>query len=188
MLFLASKKQKKSPKTLIHKDLRDLWNALRAWNTLRVWNALRRVRRFISFHIATKEKYFTIHEVNFFTFGVRRIFHLKHYRFYDIINSSINKNLTRRYQSEKAIKKIIIKTACTRFDSFHKHNLLFSILSFYQAILHEEMSFFIIKNLFSYLCFGCCIDVCWIILIHRNRRNFTCVDGHCNELRFLQIL
>ena len=93
-----------------------------------------------------------------------------------------------RFQSEKAIKKIIIKTACTRFDSFHKHNLLFSILSFYQAILHEEMSFFIIKSLFSYLCFGCCIDVCWIILIHRNRRNFTCVDGHCNELRFLQIL
>jgi hypothetical protein len=41
-----------------------------------------------------------------------------------------------RFQSEKAIKKIIIKTACTRFDSFHKHNLLFSILSFYQAILH----------------------------------------------------
>ena len=106
----------------------------------------------------------------------------------DIINYTINKNLTRRFQSEKAIKKIIIKTACTRFDSFHKHNLLFSILSFYQAILHEEMSFFIIKSLFSYLCFGCCIDVCWIILIHRNRRNFTCVDGHCNELRFLQIL
>ena len=93
-----------------------------------------------------------------------------------------------RFQSEKTIKKIIIKTACTRFDSFHKHNLLFSILSFYQAILHEEMSFFIIKSLFSYLCFGCCIDVCWIILIHRNRRNFTCVDGYCNELRFLQIL
>ena len=93
-----------------------------------------------------------------------------------------------RFQSEKAIKKIIIKTACTRFDSFHKHNLLFSILSFYQAILHEEMSFFIIKSLFSYLCFVCCIDACWIILIHRNRRNFTCVDGHCNELRFLQIL
>ena len=93
-----------------------------------------------------------------------------------------------RFQSEKAINKIIIKTACTRFDSFHKHNLLFSILSFYQAILHEEMSFFIIKSLFSYLCFGCCIDVCWIILIHRNRRNFTCVDGYCNELRFLQIL
>ena len=93
-----------------------------------------------------------------------------------------------RFQSEKAIKKIIIKTACTHFDSFYKHNLLFSILSFYQAILHEEMSFFIIKSLFSYLCFGCCIDVCWIILIHRNRRNFTCVDGYCNELRFLQIL
>ena len=34
--------------------LRDLWNALRAWNTLRVWNALRRVRGFISFHIATE--------------------------------------------------------------------------------------------------------------------------------------
>ena len=76
--------------------LRDLWNALRAWNTLRVWNALRRVRGFISFHIATKEQYFTIHEVNYFTFGVSRIFHLKHYRFYDIINSSINKNLQER--------------------------------------------------------------------------------------------
>ena len=50
------------------------------------------------------------------------------------------------------------------------------------------MSFFIIKSLFSYLCFGCCIDVCWIILIHRNCCNFTCVDGYCNELRFLQIL
>ena len=46
-----------------------------------------------SFHIATKEQYFTIHEVNYFTFGASRIFHLKHYRFYDIINSSINKNL-----------------------------------------------------------------------------------------------
>ena len=55
--------------------LRDLWNALRAWNTLRVWNALRRVRGFISFHIATKEQYFTISEGNYFTFGISRIFH-----------------------------------------------------------------------------------------------------------------
>ena len=41
------------------------------------------------------EQYFTIHEVNYFTFGVRRIFHLKYYRFFDIINSPINKNLWR---------------------------------------------------------------------------------------------
>jgi len=38
---------------------------------------LRRVGERILFHIATKEQYFTIHEVNYFTFGVSRIFHLK---------------------------------------------------------------------------------------------------------------
>ena len=35
---------------------------------------LRRVRGFISFHIATKEQYFTIHEVNYFTFGIAEYF------------------------------------------------------------------------------------------------------------------
>ena len=40
---------------------------------------------FISFHIATKEQYFTIHAVNYFTFGTSRIFHLKNERYYDII-------------------------------------------------------------------------------------------------------
>ena len=45
------------------------------------------------FTLRPKEKYFTIHKVNYFTFGVSRIFHLKHNRFYDKINSSINKNL-----------------------------------------------------------------------------------------------
>ena len=39
---------------------------------------------FIS-HCDRRAQYFTIHEVNYFTFGVSRIFHLKNERFYDII-------------------------------------------------------------------------------------------------------
>ena len=61
--------------------LRDLWNALRAWNTLRVWNALRRVRGFISFHIATigsnisqflQENYFTYANTEYFAWKYRK--------------------------------------------------------------------------------------------------------------------
>ena len=47
---------------------------------------LRRVKERILFHIATEEQYFTIYEVNYFTFGASRIFHLKNERIYDIIN------------------------------------------------------------------------------------------------------
>ena len=73
------------------------------------------MRRRILFHIATKEQYFTIsakeiishfavrqnislniknskyhfkYAKNYFTFGARRIFHLKKYRIYDIIKPS----------------------------------------------------------------------------------------------------
>ena len=42
----------------------------------------------------------------------------------------------RRFQNETTIKNIIIKTACTRFDSFHKHDLLCIVLAFYKALLH----------------------------------------------------
>jgi len=50
------------------------------------------VRRRISFHIATKEQYFTIHEVNYFTFGIAEYFTEKKvvFLYYDHIQTAID--------------------------------------------------------------------------------------------------
>ena len=55
------------------------------WNSFAVKYLLRKCDGRISFHIATKEQYFTIYEVYYFTFGASRIFHLKSYLKYDTI-------------------------------------------------------------------------------------------------------
>ncbi|MBP3321843.1 MAG: hypothetical protein J6M12_05780, partial [Clostridia bacterium] len=52
---------------------------------------------FIS-HCDQREQYFTIHEVNYFTFAVRRIFHLIKYRIYDIITAE--RRWTHDYQRQ----------------------------------------------------------------------------------------
>ena len=57
------------------------------WNSFAVKYLLRKCDGRISFHIATKEQYFTISKGNYFTFGRCRIFHLKNLPCYDIITA-----------------------------------------------------------------------------------------------------
>ena len=86
------------------------------WNSFAVKYLLRKCEIFADanvgkFHFTSTKavgdgRYFTIHEVNYFTFGVRRIFHFKHYRFYDIINSSINKKLLNSTQFKFCVVQI----------------------------------------------------------------------------------
>ena len=64
-------------------EIATLWNICSAnvkYSLTRMW------ANFIS-HCDRREQYFTIHKVNYFTFGVSRIFHLKKYWIYDIISS-----------------------------------------------------------------------------------------------------